>query len=560
MAGSDDRNGGWSLRRRLAFGLVLAALLPAILFSTAFLWVQWHSDHQNLIATLDAGVRLNAGLIDDFIESEQAAVSLLAEDLSDEPDAGVHGVKLAGLLSLHPAMLRVIEVNADGDMVAARDARGRELPLLRGRARNTDWFAAARDRYRPHVTNVYRFRAFGDEAVIGISAPVLEGGRFKGALLAAIPIESLLRQSAESAARSRLELLLLDRDLRVIFASHGLRPRVQEHAGAAGDALAAAAKGAEQVPRELLLRGLLKDDDMAHAQAVRMRNGWTLALIAPRARLVAPLWPRLVLLAALLVVTLLGAMGVLAMQWRVLGNSIDVLRQSLRGYVLGGRMGSGRMRRLPDELQPLARGIGELGERMNAAYAQVQRVLKEREEVIAERTESLNAAVAELSRQSKTDALTGALNYRGFREACEQIWDDPDSQPLSVLALDIDHFKHYNDLYGHAEGDVALRRFAGAVRSALFRSGDVLARPGGEEFAILMPDCSPQQAMQVAVRVCTRVREADISHDDTPSGRLTVSIGVAARSPDDAGIDALLKRADEALYRAKSAGRDRASV
>ena len=74
-----------------------------------------------------------------------------------------------------------------------------------------------------------------------------------------------------------------------------------------------------------------------------------------------------------------------------------------------------------------------------------------------------------------------------------------------------------------------------------------------------MPDCSLRQAMQAANRVCARVREADISHDDTPSGRLTVSIGVAAREPGDADVDALLKRADDALYRAKSGGRDRAS-
>lgn len=560
MAGSYDRNGGWSLRRRLAFGLVLAALLPAILFSTAFLGVQWHSDHQNLIATLDAGVRLNAGLIDDFIESEQAAVRLMAEEFSADPDVDAHGVKLAGLLNLHPAMLRAVEVDASGDVVVARDARGRELPLLKGMAWNMDWFAAARDRYRPHVTNVYRFRAYGEEAVIGVSAPILDGRRFKGALLAAIPVESLLRQSAESAERSRLQLLLLDRDRQVIFASRGLRLKVQEPAGAAGDALAAAASGAEQTPRELLLRGLLQDGGEAHAEAVRMRNGWTLALIAPRDRLFDSLWPRVLLLAALLAVTLLGVMGVLAMQWRALGSSIDVLRQSLRGYVLGGRMGSGGLQGLPNELQPLAHGIGELGERMNSAYAQVQQVLQEREEVIAERTDSLNAAVAELSRQSKTDALTGTLNYRGFREACEYAWDDPDGQPLAVLALDIDHFKRYNDLYGHAEGDVALRRFAGAVRSALLRSNDILARPGGEEFTVLLPDCTFTQAMRAAERVCARVREADISHDDTPGGRVTVSIGVAARTPDDADIDALLKRADEALYRAKSSGRDRASA
>jgi len=557
VAGSGIRK-AWSLRRRLALGLVVAALLPSILFSTALLVGQWRRDHENLTAGLDASVRLNAGLIDDFVESQQAALKMQAEHIADGPDEG--GANLASLLRAYPAMLRVLEVDAGGNVVSIHDARGRDLPKLAGLAGNEEWFGMARDRFRPHVTNVYLRSVFGAEAVVGVSAPILRGHRFEGALLAAIPVESLLRQSAESAARSRWELLLVDRDNRVIFASHGLRYRVLGDAGAVGTTLGQVAATADLPARELLLRGLLQDDAPAYVEAVRMRNGWLLALVAPRERLMAPLRPRIALLGALLAATLLCVMAVLGLQWRTLGNSIQVLLQGLRGYVLGGRMDARRMQALPGELEPLAQGIEELGDRMNAAYAKVQQVLGEREQVIAERTESLNQAVSELSRLSRTDALTQVLNYRGFRESCEQVWDDPDSQPLSVLALDIDHFKRYNDLYGHAEGDVALRRFAGAVRSALFRSGDVLARPGGEEFAVLMPDCSLQQAMQAAIRVCARVREADISHAGTPSGRLTVSIGVAARVPDDAGIDALLKRADQALYRAKSGGRDRASA
>lgn len=557
MAGSGIRK-TWSLRRRLALGLVAAALLPAILFSAALLASQWRRDRENLTAGLEASVRLNAGLIDDFLESQQAAVRLLAETLASQP--GDDGVRLSNVLHAYPAMLRIIAVDADGDVVAIRDARGRELAMLSGLGRDEDWFVTARDRFRTYVTNVYHRPAYGSEAVIGVSAPILSGAEFRGAVLAAIPVESLMRQSAESAARSQWELLLIDRDNRIIFASHGLRFRALGDAGAIGNTLGRLATTVDHPAREVELRGLLKGDDPAYIEAVRMRNGWVLALVAPRAQLLTPLWPRIALLVALLMVTLLCVMAVLGLQWRTLSGSIDVVLQGLRGYVLGGRMDARRMQPLPGELEPLAQGIEELGDRMNAAYAKVQQVLSEREQVIAERTESLNLAVSELSLQSRTDALTGTLNYRGFREACEQVWADPDSQPLAVLALDIDHFKRYNDLYGHAEGDVALRRFAGAVRSALFRSGDVLARPGGEEFAILMPDCTLRQAMQAANRVCARVREADISHDDTLSGRLTVSIGVAAREPGDADVDALLKRADKALYRAKSGGRDRASV
>ena len=556
MAAAVD-NKVWSLRRRLALGLAMAALLPAILFSVALLVSQWRRDHQNLSDSLDASARLNAGLIDDFLESQQAAVRLLAESIADNPDTG--GVRLANVLKAYPAMIRILWVDAKGSVVVAQDARGRQMLQIPHIGEGEAWFIAARTRYQPFITNVYRRIAYGDEVVVGVSAPILRGSEFKGALLAAIPAESLMRQSAESAARSQWELLLVDRENRVTFASRGLRFHALENAGTVGASLARVATAMDQPAREVELTGLLKSGASAYVKAVRMRNGWVLALVAPRQQMLAPLLPRILLLLGLLTVTMLCVVGMLGLQWRTLKRSIDALLQGLRGYVLGGRMDARKMGRLPGELEPLAQGIEELGARMNAAYAQVQQVLGEREQVIAERTESLNLAVTELSLQSRTDALTGTLNYRGFREACDRVWADPDSQPLAVLALDIDHFKRYNDLYGHAEGDVALRRFAGAVRSALFRSGDVLARPGGEEFTVLMPDCSLRQAMQAANRVCARVREADISHDDTPSGRLTVSIGVAAREPGDADVDALLKRADDALYRAKSGGRDRAS-
>jgi diguanylate cyclase (GGDEF)-like protein len=185
-------------------------------------------------------------------------------------------------------------------------------------------------------------------------------------------------------------------------------------------------------------------------------------------------------------------------------------------------------------------------------------VLEEREHVIATRTDSLRQAVAELDRLSRTDALTGSLNYRGFLEAGDRLWGEAQAsgKPLSVLALDIDHFKRYNDLYGHSEGDSALRRFAGAVRSALLHSDDVLARPGGEEFTVLLPATTHAQAMHVAKRVCQRVRDADIAHAGSPKGRITVSVGVATLQPGDTEVEDILKRADAALYRAKAAGRD----
>ena len=206
-------------------------------------------------------------------------------------------------------------------------------------------------------------------------------------------------------------------------------------------------------------------------------------------------------------------------------------------------------------------------------------MLDQREQVIAERTESLRLAVSDLDRLSRTDALTGSLNYRGFLETGANLWREAgaSNEPLSVLALDIDHFKRYNDLYGHAEGDGALRRFAGAVRSALLHADDVLARPGGEEFIVFLPGMEvvperqipapaplfakleDKQIADLDAVLQQRVRDADIVHAASSEGRMTVSIGIATRQSGDDEVEQMLRRADAALYRAKAAGRNRAS-
>lgn len=549
----------WSLRKRLTRGLVLTALLPTVLFAASLLLGEWQRSRDDLLLRLDANATLSAGVIDDFLEAQLAGVRLLADQMGDDP--GLRGEELARLLHIYPSMLRVQQVDAAGQVVAVRDARGRDVPLP-ALADDEEWFRVARSQYRPLVSDVTRRPAYGNEPVVGVSAPLLRGGRFAGALRADIPVQAFVRLNAESLARRRLELLLLDRDNRVVHAGRALHWTTLDAAGPLGEAVQRTATGPGQATRVVLMDGLLREGGGAYVEAVAMRNGWTLALVAPRSQLLGPLLPRLLLVFGLGAISLLGIVWALWLQRRLLGRSIGYLLGSLRGYALGGRMVSARNDAIPEELRPLADGIGELGTRMNAAFEELQTVLEEREHEIAVRTASLRDAVSELDRLSRTDAMTGCLNYRGFTEAGERLFREARASgaPLSVLALDIDHFKRYNDLYGHAEGDGALRRFAGAVRSALLHADDVLARPGGEEFTVFLPATDHAQALQVGGRVCQRVRDADIAHLGSPKGRLTASVGVATLQPGDTDLEDILRRADAALYRVKAAGRDGVSA
>ncbi|MDQ2934390.1 MAG: diguanylate cyclase [Chloroflexota bacterium] len=165
--------------------------------------------------------------------------------------------------------------------------------------------------------------------------------------------------------------------------------------------------------------------------------------------------------------------------------------------------------------------------------------------------------VLALRGQANTDGRTGLTNSRAFDEALERaLVNRPDREPLAVLMLDLDHFKEFNDRYGHPAGDEALRVFAHLLRSSI-RDQDTAARYGGEEFAVCLPGLTATAAVAVAERMRERTEAAIIPLAPGVTGRLTVSIGIAAAPEHGSDRLVLLKAADEALYRAKLAGRNK---
>ncbi len=167
---------------------------------------------------------------------------------------------------------------------------------------------------------------------------------------------------------------------------------------------------------------------------------------------------------------------------------------------------------------------------------------------------------AELERQASTDELTLVSSRRRFYEVAANEIDRyrRTREPLALLLIDLDHFKHVNDRFGHAVGDEVLKAF-GAAAQRTVRAIDVVGRIGGEEFAILLPACPLPEAQQVAERLRCEVGALDLGPLGLPE-QLTVSIGLARLEDADESIDAVLHRADMALYRAKAAGRDRVEI
>ena len=202
------------------------------------------------------------------------------------------------------------------------------------------------------------------------------------------------------------------------------------------------------------------------------------------------------------------------------------------------------------EVQQLSQSLGRMTHHLLAAREAM-------EEKVRLRTLELEAANRALDLQARTDALTGLLNRRGFETqmAFAVALARRSSRPLSLITVDVDHFKRVNDTYGHEAGDEVLRRLARTLESRL-RGSDVVARLGGEEFVALLPDTDLNGAQSIAQALVTAMAE----QQDPVVGTITVSAGVATmRGAEDTGA-AMLRRGDAALYEAKGQGRNRVCV
>lgn len=208
-----------------------------------------------------------------------------------------------------------------------------------------------------------------------------------------------------------------------------------------------------------------------------------------------------------------------------------------------------------------------MSRRSSQAFAAVEMLTSELEEYSAtleekvkERTAELGAANTKLEQIVMIDGLTQINNRRHFDTALAREWPAHARRKatLSLLIMDIDHFKTFNDNYGHLKGDEALVAVAGAITNALSRPTDLAARYGGEEFVVLLPDTDAEGAWNVAERILAAVAVLKIPHQGSEIGRLSLSVGAATMVPEHAGDAAtLLEEADQNLYAAKADGRNR---
>jgi diguanylate cyclase (GGDEF)-like protein len=195
--------------------------------------------------------------------------------------------------------------------------------------------------------------------------------------------------------------------------------------------------------------------------------------------------------------------------------------------------------------------------------SRLQREMERKNAELQQANLHLERANRMLHSLSYLDPLTGIANRRHFEEAIEREWRRAlrGSTWLSVIMIDIDHFKRLNDACGHQAGDECLKLVATAVSDALRRAGDLVARYGGEEFAVILPGTDIEGAVAFAEELRSRVEAIRFDPAQAPDGAVTVSLGVSsARPSDDTTFTALIDEADRALYASKRDGRNRVSL
>lgn len=394
---------------------------------------------------------------------------------------------------------------------------------------------------RAPVTSEYNVGRVSKRPGIVVAVPKIENGEVTGGIFARIDAFWLSALAEGAAARSGAHVLLMDSNLTVIAAAPDPDQWIGRSFADDADFAAAVSK----------TKGVYDADSFAgephfvgHARL--SESGELVAVAIPKAAVLAPFEVKTRDALLKLGLTMLAS---LLLIW--LGTERFIMRPLSAFADRAHRIGEGELqgaetdKTVLPELQPLGLTMERMAEKL------------------AVRETELRNANDRLASLAATDPLTGLANRRHFQKRGGEEWARAvrEGQRIAALALDVDHFKRFNDHYGHAAGDDCLRKIADILADNARRPGDLAARTGGEEFVVILPGARVSDAVQIAETISAALALAAIPHEASDTGAVTLSIGVAGAKPGQGDqLENLLEAADRALYEAKRQGRNRTVV
>jgi len=557
-----------TLSHYLRVRLILAGLLVVLVAALFMLHAQFDLRVETLARRLAVSAELSAVQLATFLELHRDVVELLA---SEPQPVGHWDPALEQARGRFAFFVSMMAVGSDGIVLAGTPDRSPDFPEFRWPGRDVNdraYFTEAVASRQSVITNAFQGRGFGDRPLVAVSAPILDDdGEVAGVVQGSIDVADFSRLQAQALRKRGQSLLVLDRSGQVVYASDGLRlpPLRQVHLDAqAGDG----PLGLHELP------SLFVDGDDALYGAGQTGFGWQVLVLQPRQALNDELQRDALHLLVPGILALLAIMLAAHLLATRLARPLKALTEHLTQFAADPTPRELDDPDAPREIQAVASAYNALSAHLSRTFVQLRGALAEqaqlrgalestvaqREAEIGRRTEELQRANQELARHAITDELTGCLNYRGFQERLADLWKQCSDECLPLLAItcDIDHFKAYNDHYGHLAGDHCLHRVAAALEAALTGRDDVLARTGGEEFWILIPAIALATAGATAERLRLAVERLGIPHEATGRGFVSISAGFAMTVPKQSEEpEVLLSRADEALYFAKQEGRNR---
>lgn len=356
--------------------LLLAVVLPILVLTGVLLWQTSVSVRGQSETRLAGAAAAAARDLEDFLQAHLAALQVLAERRNNEgsvADVARWNSDLDRIHRHYPAFRTLLVTDADGVVVTSEPALPEATSPMS--VADREYFQVPRSTGLGHVSNAFRGRGLGDDALIAVSAPLRSDGRFAGVLEGSILVESLGPRRGGLEGHG-FEVLLLDRELSVVQASEGMPYRPLDSLGDTAPErglgrLARSGSGMQQ------LRAVLRDGGDAFALAVPLDNGWRLVLLQPREVLMAELQRTALAVLALLALVLAGVLAIVATKARRLGGSVHGLLERMQQFALDSGSTQIVPVNMPSELSPLADAMNALAARARASYDAVNLSLQE---------------------------------------------------------------------------------------------------------------------------------------------------------------------------------------